>query len=104
MWTMLKRWLLGVSAKVWQFVLPLLKGAAMEFACDPTVQAGARDAVLAAYAKWKDKSGTADQKFEFAIQALKTTMLARGTEIARGYLALAVQTAYENLKAEKQIN
>ena len=95
--------LLGISKHVLAWALPLLKGAAMQFAADPDVQAAARTAVMGAAMKYLGSDNAAaanDAKFRAAVAELNTVMLDKGKQVAAGWLATAVQTAFENLKAE----
>ena len=99
MWSSLKLWLVGISQKVWLVVFPMLKGAAVAWASDPAVQKAAKEAVLAAAARVGHGSITKDAAFAEAVKALGAT-----TKVSTaGYLAVAIQVAFDALKTDKQI-
>lgn len=92
--------LLGVSRKLWDFIWPLLKGKVGEFLSDERVQQIAKDAVKEAARMYT--SGNAE-KSAAAIDAAKRDLANLGLEYVEAWVATAVESAFQSLKAQGEV-
>lgn len=92
--------LLGVSRRLWDFIWPLLKGKVGEFLADERVQQIAKDAVLEAAKLYT--SGNAE-KSAAAIDAAKRDLAVIGKEYVEAWVATAVESAFQALKAKGEV-
>ena len=94
---MIIRLLFGNMKNLWQWLLPLLQSEVGKFLADPLVRRLALDCV-------ENVSGldlNGDGKFEHATADLANRLRALGRKHFYGWLAVAIQAAYERLKKEK---
>ena len=88
-------WFTGILSRAWAFLKPLIKSEIGKFLADKNVQALAIKAVENATKLDLDGDG----KFDHATATLSSDLKAIGIEHGKAMLAVAVEAAYQTVKA-----
>lgn len=90
-------WITGLLAQVWAFLKPLLKSEIGKFLADKRVQSLAIRAVERAARLDLDGDG----KYDHAASDLAITLKQLGIEYCRGWLGIAVESAWRIVKEQQ---